>query len=75
MEESFMANPNWDQVAGKWKQLKGEARTQWGKLTDDEWDKIAGQRDKLIGRIQEAYGVSQSEAEKQVDEWSRKLRA
>ena len=61
---------NWDQVEGKWKQLKGSAKDQWGKLTDDDLDQAAGKRDKLVGKIQERYGIAKDEAEKQVDSWS-----
>jgi len=64
---------NWDQIQGKWKQMKGSAKQQWGKLTDDDLDIIAGQRDKLIGRLQERYGIARDEAEKRADEWSRAL--
>ncbi len=38
---------NWDIIKGKWGQLKGEARKQWGNLTDDDWDKFHGDREKL----------------------------
>lgn len=55
---------NWDIVEGNWKQFKGKAKEQWGKLTDDDLDVIAGKRDQLAGRVQEAYGVSKDEAEK-----------
>ena len=44
---------NWDQVEGKWTQMKGSIKQQWGKLTDDDLDYIAGSRDKLIGKLQE----------------------
>ena len=44
----------WDQVAGKWKQFRGEVRTQWAKLTDDDLEYIAGQRDKLAGKLEAA---------------------
>ncbi len=64
---------NWDQVEGKWKQLKGEAKTRWGKLTDDDLDVVAGQRDKLIGRIQERYGVAKDQAQREVEDWNRTL--
>jgi uncharacterized protein YjbJ (UPF0337 family) len=57
---------NWDIVEGNWKQFKGKVKAQWGKLTDDHLDEIAGKRDELAGRIQEAYGVSKDEAEKQI---------
>lgn len=57
---------NSDQIAGKWKQLKGEARIAWGKLTDDELDKAEGHADKLAGLIQERYGKTREEAETEV---------
>lgn len=64
---------NWDQVQGKWKQLKGSAKERWGKLTDDDFDVIAGQKDKLVGRIQERYGLSREAAEKQADDWTKTI--
>jgi uncharacterized protein YjbJ (UPF0337 family) len=62
---------NWDRIEGNWKQFKGHAREQWGKLTDNDWELIAGKKDQLIGRIQEHYGISKDEAQKQTDEWAR----
>ncbi|WP_020399573.1 CsbD family protein [Kordiimonas gwangyangensis] len=63
---------NKDVVKGKWKQLKGEAQKQWGKLTDDELDQIEGDATKLAGLIQERYGKSKEIAEKEVEEWRKK---
>jgi uncharacterized protein YjbJ (UPF0337 family) len=60
---------NWDQMEGKWKQMKGSVRSKWGELTDDDVDQIAGQRDKLLGKLQERYGIARDVAEKQADEW------
>jgi uncharacterized protein YjbJ (UPF0337 family) len=60
---------NWEQVEGKWEQLKGNARQQWGKLTDDDIAQARGRREDLIGRIKERYGVAKEEAERQVDQW------
>jgi len=54
-------------LEGKWKQIRGEAKIQWGRLTDDELDQVAGSRDKLIGLIQERYGYANQEAERMVD--------
>ncbi|ESR23704.1 CsbD family protein [Lutibaculum baratangense] len=62
---------NWDQIKGQWTQYKGEAKVQWGKLTDDDLDVAAGHRDKLVGRIQERYGYEKDQAEREVDEWGR----
>ena len=47
---------NTDILQGKWRQLKGEARVQWGKLTDDDLDQVQGQAEKLVGLVQERYG-------------------
>ena len=64
---------NWDRIQGHWKQVTGQAREQWGKLTEDDLDVVAGRRDQLAGKIQERYGVAKEDAEKQVTEWQRKV--
>ncbi len=63
---------NWDQVKGNWKQVRGEAQKQWGKLTNDDLDVIAGERTKLAGRLQERYGYGKEKAEQEIDEWSKR---
>jgi uncharacterized protein YjbJ (UPF0337 family) len=60
---------NWDVIKGKWNQFKGDARIQWGKLTDNDWDQVAGNRDKLVGTLQERYGWKREEAEQKVDKF------
>lgn len=60
---------NLDQIEGNWKQLKGKARQQWGKLTDDDIERIAGRHDELVGRVQERYGKTREEAESEVRRW------
>ena len=64
---------NWDRIEGNWKQFKGRARQQWGKLTNDELEQIKGHRDELVGRIQERYGIERDEAERQVRDWETGL--
>jgi len=63
---------NWDRIQGNWKQLKGSVREQWAKLTDDQLEAIAGQRDRLVGKIQETYGITKDEAEKQLAAWQER---
>lgn len=65
---------NWDQIQGQWKDLKGQARAMWGKLTDDDIESIAGRKDQLLGKLQERYGYSKENAEKIVDDFSEKLK-
>jgi len=60
---------NRDTLKGQWMQLKGKARQQWGKLTDDDLDKIQGNAEMLAGKIQEYYGKTREEAEKELDRW------
>ena len=60
---------NWNQIVGNWKHFKGIAKHQWGKLTDDQLDVIAGKREQLSGKIQEAYGITKDETEKQLSDW------
>lgn len=61
-----MSLPNSDQIKGKWKQQIGAAKIAWGKLTEDELLKVEGQQQKLAGLVQERYGITRDEAEKQV---------
>jgi uncharacterized protein YjbJ (UPF0337 family) len=64
---------NWDQLQGKWKQMRGSLRRQWGRLTEDDLEVIAGNRDVLIGRVQERYGIAREEAENRIDQWLHSL--
>ena len=57
------------ELKGQWKQLAGEAKRRWGKLTDDDVTAIEGDRDKLIGKVMERHGKSKDEAEREVHEW------
>ncbi|MCC2643838.1 MAG: yjbJ [Nitrospira sp.] len=60
---------NQDQVAGRWKQFKGELKKKWGEFTDDDLLAIEGSVDKLEGKIQERYGDRREEVKQWVDEW------
>jgi len=56
---------NADILKGKWKEIKGEVKTQWGKLTDDDLTEIEGHEDKLVGLLQKRYGYAKDKAEKE----------
>jgi uncharacterized protein YjbJ (UPF0337 family) len=58
---------NEDIFAGQWRQMRGELKSWWGKLTDDDFDIIGGQKDKLIGLVQEKYGYARDHAEQEVE--------
>jgi uncharacterized protein YjbJ (UPF0337 family) len=63
---------NADILAGKWKQVQGEIKKQWGKLTDDDLMIVEGHRDKLVGLVQERYGYAREQAEREVDQFLQK---
>jgi uncharacterized protein YjbJ (UPF0337 family) len=56
-------------LKGRWNQLKGEIRTRWGKLTDDDITQIEGRAEKMIGKLQERYGYKREQAEKELDDF------
>ena len=56
---------NTDQLQGNWKQFKGKVKEQWGKLTDDDLTIINGQQEQLLGKLQERYGYTKEQAERE----------
>jgi uncharacterized protein YjbJ (UPF0337 family) len=58
---------NKDILEGKWKQMRGEAKAWWGKLTDDDLDRAAGKYEVLAGIIQEKYGYTREQAANEID--------
>ncbi|MCA9756776.1 MAG: CsbD family protein [Candidatus Eisenbacteria bacterium] len=64
-----MHDPKWQ---GRWNQVRGKIKEQWGDLTDDDLTKIEGQRDQLVGRVQERYGKARDAAVSEVEAWERR---
>lgn len=60
---------NKDILEGKWEQVKGKVQKNWGKLTNDDLDVIKGDAKILAGKLQEKYGITKEEAEKQIDDF------
>lgn len=58
---------NRDILAGKWKEMKGRVKEQWGKITDDELDRAEGKADQLVGLLQQRYGYTREKAEEEYD--------
>lgn len=63
---------NWEQIEGKWDQLKGNVKSQWGKLTDDDLLRIQGKRDQLVGVLKERYGYDKDVIEKEINDFISK---
>jgi uncharacterized protein YjbJ (UPF0337 family) len=55
-------------LKGKWNEIKGELRRNWGDLTDDELDQTQGDLTSLGGLIQKKYGIAQEDVRGKVNE-------
>jgi uncharacterized protein YjbJ (UPF0337 family) len=62
-------NINQDILAGKWKQVRGKAKQWWGRLTDNDLDRISGRFEELVGLVQERYGYTREQAQKEVEQF------
>jgi uncharacterized protein YjbJ (UPF0337 family) len=63
---------NKDIFEGKWKEMRGQVKEWWGKLTDDDLEQVGGKADQLIGLLQQKYGYTKEHAE---EEFNRRLEA
>ena len=72
-DDFTMRRMNWERISGNWTQWKGRIQERWGKLTQQQLDVIAGRREQLSGHIQEAYGLTKDEADRQLRNWERNL--
>jgi uncharacterized protein YjbJ (UPF0337 family) len=63
---------NEDILKGKWHELKGHVKHQWGDLTDDDVTKLNGTTEELQGLLQKRYGYQKDEAKKQIDEFVKR---
>ena len=60
---------NWDRVQGNWKEMSGQAKQNWAKLTHDDLTTIKGRREELEGAIQKRYGYAKDQAKTEIDNW------
>ena len=62
-----------NQIAGAWHQLRGKVKEKWGKLTHDDLKQFEGYAEQLAGKLQEHYGLSLEDAERQANEFRRRI--
>ena len=63
---------NNDQFKGQWKQFKGELKSKWGDLTDDDLLEAEGDYDKFLGVVQKRYGDKKEELKNWTEDWYSK---
>jgi uncharacterized protein YjbJ (UPF0337 family) len=66
---------NRDTMAGQWKQIRGDVKSKWGQLTDDDLTKIEGDYDKLVGSIQTRYGHTREQVEREIKDFFNSRKA
>ncbi len=54
-------------LKGKWAEIKGEIKTQWGKMTDDELETSSGNLTSISGLIQQRYGAKKEEVQEKLN--------
>jgi len=63
---------NSDTLAGAWKQLRGNVKEAFGKLTDDDLIQADGKADKMVGALQTRYGYTKDQAQTEWDKFVNK---
>jgi uncharacterized protein YjbJ (UPF0337 family) len=58
---------NNDIFEGKWKQIQGQTKEWWGKLTDDDLERVEGKYEQFVGLLQEKYGYTREHAEEEIN--------
>ena len=66
---------NNDTLQGAWKQLRGNVKEAFGKLTDDDLLQADGNTDKVLGALQSRYGYTKEQAQTEWDKFSAKHKA
>ena len=60
---------NWSQIETGWTSYTANAKQQWSKLSDEQLTGTLGKREQLSTKVQEAYGISKEESERQISDW------
>jgi uncharacterized protein YjbJ (UPF0337 family) len=62
---------NINEIKGKFNEMKGDLKKKWGELTDDDWKQVSGNKDKLLGILQQKYGRSKEQAQREIDDFMK----
>jgi uncharacterized protein YjbJ (UPF0337 family) len=62
---------NQDIFEGKYKEMRGQLKEWWGKLTDDDLEQANGNADQIVGLLQQKYGYTREAAE---EEFNRRIK-
>jgi len=55
----------------QWPERKGDITAKWSRMSTEEVDAIDGRLELLVGKIRDRYEVTETEANRQVEEFLR----
>jgi uncharacterized protein YjbJ (UPF0337 family) len=58
----------YEEIKGKWNEMKGDLRSQWGDLTDDELERTKGNSTSIFGLLQQKYAHAKEDLQEKFDE-------
>ncbi len=64
----------WKEVERNWTEYRDRVQDRWDELTRDELDQIGGSYNELVGKLQEKYGITQQQAERELEEFQTTVR-
>lgn len=64
---------DWNEIQSNWDTYKQDAKKTWPRLDDAELEVVNGDRGKLVDKVRDAQGLSNKEAETEVDGWADNL--
>lgn len=60
---------NFDELKGKWNQVKGSLKQKYAEqISDDDLDFAEGKFDEMLGRLQEKTGKTKEQLKKEIEE-------
>lgn len=60
---------NRERLRTYWPELRGRVQERWSRLNNEWLDEVDGRYEHLAGKLRDAYGVSDQEANRQVDDF------
>lgn len=56
-------------VKGKWNEIKGKLKQEYGELTDQDLTYAEGKEEELLGRLQQKTGKSKDELRRKINSY------
>ena len=64
---------NWKDIAESWDALRHSLRDRWFEFSEDDIATVSGRKEELVELLQRRYGLNESAAEEEVEQWRKEL--